>query len=261
MNEKRGYSELCLCGSAKEYENCCGKKEETDYSVSAGFQAGMILLDKYMMIFEAIARYAQEIAQFDKDGEELMEAWDRFEKKFSQGGQSGLPDSLFMTWLLFDFRFGDTLKTACERFIKSPYFEKFEEPEQILIKNMANSYYAFYQAKGFLGDWFFWEELITGKKWRVFCLDEQIKKYMMPGDVRFARYIGTVREAYEFGASFVFPPELRNEFAEIMKEQENIFLETEFGKKFPNKKIFKETCKFSTYFWAGYMMSSNPELD
>lgn len=82
MNGKRGYSELCLCGSGKEYENCCGKKEQTDYSVSAGFQTGMILLDKYMMIFEIIAKYAQEIAHFDKDGEELIEAWDRFEKKF-----------------------------------------------------------------------------------------------------------------------------------------------------------------------------------
>ncbi|MFH1453961.1 MAG: SEC-C metal-binding domain-containing protein [Armatimonadota bacterium] len=260
MNEKRGYFELCLCGSGKVYENCCGKNEKTDCSVSANFQTGTVL-DMYMPIFEVIAKYAQEIAQFDKDGEELIEAWDRFEKRFRPGEKNGVPDSLFMTWLFFDFRFGDTSETVCERFIKSSYFEKFEEPEQILIKNMASSYYAFYEAKGFLGDWIFWEELVTGKKWRVFCFEEEIKTNMMQGEIWFARYVGTPQEAYEYGTPFVFLPESKSDFMETMKKQENLFLEMEFGKKLPDNEIFRETCKFSTYFWAGYMMSSNPEFD
>lgn len=107
--------------------------------------------------------YYEMLIQYYDDRKELSGAEKDFERNFRPGTLGGVPDSLFMPWLYFDFRFGKTGKTVCERFLESSWMKDLNEPGPTLIRHMFDSYSTFYQVAGVSKDRITFTELITGK--------------------------------------------------------------------------------------------------
>jgi len=98
-----------------------------DFSLPEALRTGT-QLDEYMTLVQGVALYAQSLTQFDQDGKEIKKAGDSFEKEFLPGTAFGVPDSLYMSWLHFDLRFGKTQQTVCERFLDLAIMRKLDEP-------------------------------------------------------------------------------------------------------------------------------------
>ncbi len=252
MSKKIGRNEPCSCGSGKKYKKCCGKNEGMDFPLRMDLKTGT-LLDDYMMLFPGIAIYGRSIMQFDKEGNKLKKASDDFEKRFKPGEPDGVPSSLFMSWLHFDFRFGRTQETICERFLSSDLIKGLNEPGPTLIKHMADSYCTFYEIKSYLDDWIIFEELGTGKQWNVRRVNEPFEKEATKGDIWYLRIIGIPEEAYIYTLPYIFPPQAKSNFVDAMKKQKEMFLKFNDKEGFSDEAVSRESCKASIGFWAGYM--------
>ena len=89
--------------------------------------------------------YANKIMQFDKDGKELKKAVSDFEKDFRPGEEDGVPDSFFMSWMHFDFRFGTSLETVGDRLLADPMIAELHEPGPTFLRQLNESYTTFYE--------------------------------------------------------------------------------------------------------------------
>lgn len=249
---KIGRNDPCPCGSGQKYKKCCGSKREMDFSLPEALRTGT-QLDEYMTLMQGVALYAQSLTQFDQDGKELKKTGDSFEKEFLPGTAFGVPDSLYMSWLHFDLRFGKTQQTVCERFLDLAIMRKLDEPGPALLRSMRDSYAAFYQVRAVDDRWIVFEELGTGKTWHVHRVNEPEQVEATKGEVWYVRFVGAQADAYIFTAPYVFPSGSGSDFTSAVKRQMQVFAET--GKKdLPKPALFRESCKVSVPFWARYFI-------
>jgi hypothetical protein len=249
---KIGRNDPCPCGSGKKYKKCCGSEQETDFSLPEELRTGTPL-DDYMRLVQAVALYAQSLIQFHEDGRELKKAGDYFEKEFLPGTPFGVPDSLYMSWLHYDLRFGKAEVTVCERFLDLAAMRKLNEPGPTLLRSMRDSYTAFYQVCTVDDNWIVFEELGTSKTWHVHRVNEPEEVKTAKGDVWYVRLIGPQSDAYIFSAPYVFPSGSKSDFTSAMKKQIQAFAETA-KKDIPEAELFRESCKASVPFWARYFI-------
>ena len=249
---KIGRNDPCPCGSGKKYKKCCGSEQEMDFSLPEALRTGTPL-DEYLTLVPGVALYAQSLIQFDEDGKELKKASDYFEKEFRPGTLLGVPDSLYMSWLHFDLRFGKTQQTVCERFLDLVIVRRLHEPGPTLLRSMRDSYAAFYQVRAVESGWIIFEELGTGKSWRVHRVNEPEEVETTKDDLWYVRFVGTPADAYTFTAPYVFPPESRGDFMAAVTRQMQVFAETA-KKDLSELELFRESCKASLPFWAHYFM-------
>jgi|GEM_PF-865251 len=256
---KVGRNAPCPCGSGKKYKKCCGMNEKMDLSIPADMKPGTTL-DDYMMLVQGIALYSKQIMKLDKDGKELKQAAVDFERRFKPGQDDGVPSSLFMSWLYFDFRFGSTGETVCERFIKSPYMDGLNEPGPTHAQHFANSYCSFYEIKSTLSDKMVFKELGTGDEWKVNRISDPFERNARVGDIWYLRLIGVASDAYIYTQPYIFPPRARSNFIKAMRKQKEGFIKHNHNKRLPERDVFRESCKADTLFWAEYMLlcSGNP---
>ncbi|MBA7470036.1 hypothetical protein ES707_05313 [subsurface metagenome] len=256
MSKKIERNEPCPCGSGKKYKKCCGRNEGIDFSLPEDLKT-RTPVDDYLTLFQGIVIYSKAFIQFDKDGKEFKNAADDFEKRFRPGKNKGLPSSLFMSWLSLDFRFGEERETICERFLKSPYIDRLNEPGPTLVKHLANSYCTFYEVKAPLDDWIIFEELGTGKEWRVYRVNEPFERKARRGDIWYLRFVGVPEEGYIYTMPYIFPPRSKSDFVKALKRQKDVFLKHYDEEGLSDEDIFKESCKASTRFWAEYMLKGS----
>jgi hypothetical protein len=249
---KVGRNDPCPCGSGKKYKKCCGSGEEMDFCLPEELRTGTDL-DEYMMLVQGVGVYAQSLMQFDQDGKELKKATDYFEKEFRPGTPLGVPDSLYMSWLHFDLRFGRTQQTVCERFLDLLIMRKLREPGPTFLRHMRDSYVTFYQVRSVDREWILFEELGTGNTWRVHRVNEPEEVETTKGDIWYVRFVGTPADAYIFSAPYVFPPESRGDFEKATKKQIDVFAGTA-EKHVTEPDLFRESCRASLPFWARYFI-------
>lgn len=256
MNKKINRNEPCPCGSGKKYKKCCGINEKMDFSMPEDMKTGTAL-DDYMMLFQGIALYGEGLMKFDTDGKEIKKAAADFERKFKPGQADGVPSSLFMSWLYFDFRFGDTKETVCERFVKSPYMGRLNEPGPTHARHFADSYCTFYEIKSVLDDKMLFEELGTGDEWKVNRINEPFERDAQVGSIWYLRLIGVASKAYIYTPPYIFPHGAKNNFIKATRGQKEEFLKCSHDERLSEQDIFRESCKGATLFWAEYMLSGN----
>ncbi|MCM8813143.1 MAG: SEC-C metal-binding domain-containing protein [Candidatus Omnitrophica bacterium] len=254
MHNKIGRNEPCPCGSGKKYKKCCGAQETVDFSLPVGMQTGT-LLDEYFLLLQGIGMFGQSLRQFDEERHELNAAIGSFETMFSPGSLDGVPDSIFLSWSYFDLRFGKSQKTVVERFMESGYVSQLREPGPKLVRDMADSYLAFYVLRELRDDAALFEEIGTGKQWRVHCVSMVYDGESHVGDLWFGRLLGAAGAAYMFTSPYVFPPdafdldELRNAIA----------FQCSRWKEFPGRSAdhsrdFIDSAKAAACFWLSRIL-------
>lgn len=249
---KIGRNDPCPCGSGKKYKKCCGAKVTPEFELPENLSTGTFL-DEYQLLLRPIAMYYEMLIQYDDDRKELSGAEKEFERDFRPGTPGGVPDSLFMPWLYFDFRFGKTGKTVCERFLESSWMKDLNEPAPTLIRHMSDSYSTFYQVTGVSKDRITFTELITGKIWDVHRISEPEERETKKGDIWYVRFVGHPEDAYIFSAPYIYPAEAKAEFEKAIKAQSELLAKS-LGRPIAVERIFTEACKAAVPLWAEYFV-------
>lgn len=249
---KIGRNEPCPCGSGKKFKKCCGQYNSHYIALPDDLKTGT-KLDLYMELINVVMMYGQKIAQFEKDGKELVKTYGSFEKRYKPGTDGGINDSLFLNWINFDYRFGKSGETVCERLLQSPDIAALGEPGASIIKNMSQSYHAFYEIKGMIDNRIFLEELGSGAKWKMICVEEHHKEDIMPGVIWFVRFVGSTDKAYALGEPYIFDPDAKDTFKNEIEKHKKAFLEKINAKNLSDLEIFAGYCKDSLPFWIEYI--------
>ncbi|OPY69092.1 MAG: hypothetical protein A4E57_01397 [Syntrophorhabdaceae bacterium PtaU1.Bin034] len=245
---KIGRNEPCPCGSGKKYKKCCGLKSEPEFGLPEDLLTGTPL-DEYMTLTQPVAMYALSLMELDRDGKELKKVVSEFEKDLQPGEPGGILDSHFLSWLHFDVTFGKAGKTVAERFLELPEIRKLNEPGPTFIRQMAESYAAFYQITGIERDVVHAEELGTGRQWTINRIGGG-EEEVFQGDVWYVRLVGTPLNAYAYTTPYVWDADARNEFESatiklIEKTREKTGL--------TGDALFRKSLKDAFPLWAYYI--------
>ncbi len=249
MGQKIGRNDQCYCGSGKKYKKCCGKNEELNFSKYNELGTGTIL-DEYVYLAQGVMMFAKSLMQFDEEGGKLKEAYDFFEENFRPGEDDGVTVTMSVDWLLFDFRFGKTNETVCERFMKTEHFQNLAGRGQELIRIMAASYDTFYEVTDVSEDIIVFRELYKGKEWRARRINEPYEKDAAAGEIWFTRFMGVPDDAYIYSPPYIYPPETKTQFQKVMKVQKEIFVKEHKKMSLSDEDIFRESCKDVLPNWA-----------
>lgn len=260
MPDRPGRNDPCPCGSGKKYKKCCGAQETLDFSIPDHLKTGT-LLDEYMMLIQGLNIFSQTLRQFDDDRRAINSAIQSFEEEFSPGEDHGVPDNIYMSWLLLDFRFGKSQKTVGERFLESGYADKLRDPAPVLLKNLRDSYIAFYQVKTISDEHILFEEIGTNRQWRARRVNEPYERETMPGDIWYVRLLGDPAESYILTAPYIFPPDgiALSEIREGMDVQKRAWIEYA-GVSVGDEDTLRQSCKASVCTWLRMILGKPPQF-
>lgn len=206
-----------------------------------------MILDQYLDLLEPIALFRGTL--MIKHQKKLLEATNYLEKNFNPGEKNGMPSSMFVSWLYFDFRFGKTKKTVCERFIASEYFENLTDEDKILIWHMSTSYNAFYEITENSEKKVTFKELCTNQIFHAIKLNQPFEESFDTGAIWYERFLGTHEKAYMYTPPFIYPPAMKLKLVEAVKTQKEIFIEENSPINFPKEDILKEAYKKMLPSW------------
>ena len=252
MTRKIGRNDPCPCGSGKKYKKCCGPKETYEPLVPPSMRTGTSC-DDYLEVLAIVALYGEKVERFEKDGRELKKAVSRFERRFRPGKPGGLTDSFFMSWMHFDFRFGESRETIAERFLKDPLTAQLMEPGPSIIRELSDSYFSFYELIRSGSEAVTVEELATARRFTVIEIAELYEIDPVPGEILFSRLVGPPRRAVFFTTPYIFGPEARTQLERALRIQEEDFRQSPAALLFPPERHFAESQKELALFWAEYI--------
>ena len=264
MNKKIGRNAPCPCGSGKKYKKCCGLnvaqggfKPAPEPLLPPSDRTGT-LWDDYMELIPIIALYGKKIMDFDKDGREFKKATSNFEKRFRPGEEDGISDSCFLSWMYFDLRFGESRETLVERFLSDPMIKNLHEPGPAHIRKLSESYLTFFEivASTAIPDAVTVEELGTGKRYTVLHVRELFEIDPKPGEIWFARRVGTTDRSIFYTTPYIYGPETRTQFKKVVKAMEKDFKKIPWASMIPAERHLAESQKEAVELWAEFIIRS-----
>jgi hypothetical protein len=269
VNKKIGRNDPCPCGSGKKYKKCCGMNAsqggfvQTPESFFPQTERTGTLWDDYMELIPMVALYGRKIQDFDKDGREFNKATTDFEKRFRPGERGGITDSIFLSWMYFDLRFGKSLQTVAERLLSDPMIRGLNEPGPTYIRELSESYLTFFEivATTARPDAVTIEELGTGERWTVLHVRKLFEIEPVSGEIWFARRVGSPERSIFYTTPYIFEPDSHADFKKVVKALEMDFKKSPRASSVPAERHFAESQKESTVFWTDYMLQSGaPDL-
>lgn len=269
MSSKIGRNDPCPCGSGKKYKKCCGLNSseggfvQTPESWFPHTNRTGTLWDDYMELIPAIAMYGKKIIDFEKDGQKLGKAVADFEKRFRPGEKGGIIDSIFLSWMYFDLRFGKSLETVAERLLADAMIKGLNEPGPTYIRELSESYLTFFEiiASTARPDAVTVEELGTGERWTVLHVRELFGIVPRPGEIWFTRRVGTPDRSIFYTTPYIYDPESHTQFKRVVKIMEKDFKKGPRASMAPPDRHFAESQKEAVVFWTEYIVrSETPDL-
>jgi len=259
MSPKPGRNDPCPCGSGKKYKKCCGR---SDPDPSEGFripddQLTGTPFDDYFVLLPFLAIHEQKIIQFDADGPELKKVRNRYETRYRPGADGGLMDSHYMSWLYFDLRFGKSRRTIVERVLDDPLTAKLADPGPTFLHHMAGSYATFYEVIDVGPDVLLLDELGTGRLWSVYFYRQLFETPPGKGEIWYTRLLGLPERSLSYTTPYVYEQETRAQFKRGVDRHVNDFLKSKLSIGIPADRLFAESQKQSSLFWAEYILGSN----
>jgi hypothetical protein len=262
MAEKPGRNAPCPCGSGKKYKKCCMDKDEQERFNDANREFEESLtgtpLDEYFMLFRMLLIYAEKVRMTPgEDGKEFDRGEKDFIRDFKPGQDRWLPESFLNNWLIFDFRFGYSGKTVCERFMEAEP-NALVEPGPENLKIISGSYFTFYSVMATTQKELILSDLYNGKKWIMEKLGgEGFEERAKPGEIWFTRLVGVPERCYNASTPYVFDPDARENFTKALQGRVASYMAAKDFNGPVTEHIYAESCKESLRLWARYMLVSS----
>ena len=262
MSKKIGRNDPCPCGSGKKYKKCCGFNQsqggyiQTPESWFPPSERTGTVWDDYMEVIPIIALYGKKIMDFDEDGRDFERAVSDFEKRFRPGEDDGIMDSIFMSWMYLDLRFGKSLETVAERFLADSMSSKLVDPGPTIIQHLSESYLTFFEIISYSSkaDTVTVEELGTGCRFTVFHIRLLLEIEPRHGEIWFARRVGPPDRSIFYTTPYIYDPESRSQFKRAVRIQEKDFSRGPRAPLFPPDSYFAEAQKETATFWIEYIL-------
>ena len=262
MSKKIGRNDPCPCGSGKKYKKCCGAEPS-----EGGFIPGPdewfpesertgTIWDDYMELLPPLGIYAKKISQFDIDGKEFDKAVMNFEKQFRPGERNGIPDSLFVSWMYFDLRFGTSRETVAERMLADPIIKGLHEPGPTYLRHMSESYLTFFEIieESIDTDSVVVEELGTGERFTVLHVRRLLNVEPVVGEVWYARRMGFPDASFFYTTPYIFENKAKLELKRVIGMQRDDFSRSPQADLVSRESYLAESQKESAVFWAAYIL-------
>jgi hypothetical protein len=211
------------------------------------------ILDRYLNLLEPIALFGKTLKP--EHQKELWKATNYLEENFNPGEENGMPNSMFVSWLYFDFRFGKSQKTVCERFIASNYFESLNDEDKILIWHMSSSYNAFYDVMRTSKSKVTFKELYNNQIFHAIKLNQLFEESLDVGEILYERFLGTSEKAYMYTPPFIYPSTMKLKLTEAIRKHKQIFIEENPSVNFPKEDILKEAYKKMLPTWMQLILN------
>ncbi len=253
MISKPGRNDPCPCGSGRKFKKCCGSKESALRPPTSEFRTGTPL-DAYFEILPAVAIYSEMIAKFEPDGRELRKRVSAFEKCFRPGEPGGILDSIFVSWQLFDLRFGPSRRTIIERFLADASVPRLREPAPTLLRRLGDSYLTFYEVLDAGPDPVILREVGTGAQWKVFHVCELSAIVPRSGEIWFARLIGPREEALSYTTPYIIDSRMLGRFRRTLDWMVEDFLAERESEGVPGDRVFAESQKAAAEVWVAALV-------
>jgi hypothetical protein len=146
-----------------------------------------------------------------------------------------------MSWMHFDFRFGESRETIAERFLRDPLTAQLMEPGPSLVRELSLSYFSFYEIIESGPGAVTVDELVTGRQFMVIDIPELYEIGSVPGEIFFSRLVGPQHRAIFFTTPYIFGPEGRTQFERALRIQEEEFRLSPAASRFPPERYFAES--------------------
>ena len=258
VGRKIGRNDPCPCGSGKKYKKCCERGDAENIAGTGKFnfekfsayreKTGTII-DESTDLFEQIMVFSHKLMQSDKEGYILKRVVDSFDRNCDIGDDISVPVILFLNWLHLDYRFGQTLETVCERFMKGEVFEILTPRKQDIVRKMAESYAGFYEVAKVRDDEIIFKEISDGKRWAIHKTNEPFEKDAVIGDIWHMRFVDLSGDTYIYPPHFIFPPRFKQRFVETIEKRKKLIVSQIGGDALSEEDILKGAYKKMVGLW------------
>jgi hypothetical protein len=264
MAHKTGRNEPCYCGSGKKYKKCCMGRDIAGHMKEEDREFEELLtgtpMDEYFGFHRMLSLYSQAIRQFEAEGKEFDAADKEFIEMFKPGEDGWIPDSFHANWLLYDFRFGKSKQTVCERFIeKDAHRLVAPGPENLRI--ISASYFTFYAVVKNTETEIIFEDIYNLKQWHMQKLGrDRYEKTAVPGEIWFTRLIGVPARCYNAATPYFFGSHARENFLKGLRGHVETYMRAANIKGPVDERIYGESCKNAMRMWAHYMLIASGKI-
>ena len=223
---KIGRNEPCPCGSGQKFKKCCGQRQAApdpeivaDPRLALGDSRAERSFLACMELVRGATVYYRVLCE-EREGAWLRRENDRFEEDFQPGKPGGVPDSLHFGYLLFDMVLPKAKKSVGQLFLEREG-RKLVEPGPSLLRQMCDSYVAFYQLEERVPEdgTKRLRELVSGSEWVVGDVDDPSAGFGDPGEIWLCRFIGPRTDAFTFSSPLVFGWKARGELENYVRER------------------------------------------
>ncbi len=252
---KIGRNEPCPCGSGRKFKKCCAQMHEPPPAPPKSHAEQ--LFGAYIRTMELVWSFLHE-AKRDRDARWLRKRHEQFEERFSPGTPGGVPDSMHVSYTLFDLRVPRCGKTMGELFLEREG-RNLPDGEQKRVRDLCDSYCAFYElverlpAAGRKR----LRELVSGTEWLVSEVDDPAAEEGEPGEIWLCRFAGSRENAVAFMAPLIYPPDSRDEQERLI----HACIAADTSRGVPVEEAIRAAMKREMELLAQYVIATAPEID
>jgi hypothetical protein len=251
---KIGRNEPCLCGSGRKFKKCCAQMHEPPPLPPKSHAEQ--LFGTYIHSMELVWTFLHE-AKRDRDARWVRKRYEEFEERFFPGVPGGVPDSMHVSYTLFDLRVPRCGKTMGELFLEREG-HRLPDAERRLVRDLCGSYCGFYElietlptcGKKRL------RELLSGTEWLVSEIDDPHAEEGEPGEIWLCRFAGALEDAVAFMTPLIYPPDTRDQHERLIRAC--IAEHTDRG--MPVAEAIRAAMKHEMEVLAQYVIATAPEI-
>jgi SEC-C motif len=252
---KIGRNDPCLCGSGRKFKKCCAQMHEPPPPPPKSHAEQ--LFSAYIHTMELVWSFLHE-SKRDRDARWVRKRCEQFEERFSPGMPGGVPDSMHVSYTLFDLRVPRCGKTMGELFLEREG-RNLSDGERKRVRDLCDSYCGFYElierlpASGQKR----LRQLVSNAEWLVSEIDDPGAEEGEPGEIWLCRFAGPREDAVAFMAALIYPPDTRDEHERLI----HACIAEDTSRDVPVEAAIRAAMKREMDLLAQYVVATAPEID
>ena len=251
---KVGRNDPCPCGSGKKFKKCCAQiAPPPPPSRSHGEE----LFTQYIQALNNVWAALHDTSR-DPDARWLKQRLEEWDERFHPGDPDGIPDSMYLSHMLFDVIIPRCGKTFGRMFLQREGHH-LDAAAQKRLRHLCNSYTAFYEllelrpADGTKRV----REIGSGVESAVFDVDDEHAQEGEPGELWLCRLVGPPDDAVTYMSPLIYPAHMRDDLETLVAA----FTAEERAAGLPPPEALRQGMKRAGEALAEFVIATAPDDD
>jgi len=199
---KVGRNEPCPCGSGKKFKRCCGLTSRSGIEVSPS--PAQLKLAEYVACADQILTFAED--DRSSDGLWLSQQIEALEEEFESSEVWEVIEPAVLNFALYDLELPRSRVSMAALFARNRG-RVLDAKLRRIVRELGESYLAFYQLTGRSADTLQFRELVSGEIWSACDPDAPPDAELDMGEIWLCRFVGAHDDAIAFTQPIVYEPE------------------------------------------------------